>query len=97
MNKYARYLRYCSMAVLIVGGLVSVMLALMGIDWGEDMTFWAGVMGCLLTAVLYYALLAYIEILNNSEKQTRCLEKLTEHFCGKLPEYEEIKGEEKDE
>ena len=73
-----------AICVVFIGAFVLII----GFAEGSVEYIFISLIGILLAFLIYYLAAAVADIHENSHKTRMCMEKLTEHFCGELPDYE---------
>lgn len=94
MKRNSEKLKLISAVLAIITVFVSAFVLIVGIAEGSVEYIFISLVGILMALLTYYLVTAVAEILENTHKTRMCMEKLTEHFCGEVPDYE--KEEEKE-
>lgn len=89
MKSISTKLKLVAALLAIFAVFIGAFVLIIGFAEGSVEYIFISLVGILLALLIYYLAAAVGEILENSHKTRICMEKLTERFCGELPDYGE--------
>lgn len=93
MKSISTRLKLVAVILAIFVVFIGAFVLIIGFSEGSVEYISISLIGILLAFLIYYLAAAVADIHENSRKTRMCMEKLTEHFCGELPEYNEEEKE----
>ena len=93
MKSISTRLKLVAVILAIFVVFIGAFVLIIGFAEGSVEYIFISLIGILLAFLIYYLTAAVADIHEDSQRTRMCMEKLTEHFCGELPEYNEAEKE----